>query len=154
MQLVHDGASIQGTLSSNWTARGGHSRLWYRPTRRSCSPRRSVLTQSFAPMSGSISRPRMCPVAPFHSPTPRLYPQSLCVSMEQSASGRAMHSSAMPCGGTAEDQNRVIRNRQHEVSRMRKANKCSQLRFWRSRRDKDMERRGPLTWQPTLFLGA
>ena len=53
--------------------------------------------QSFAPISGSISRPRMWPVAPFHSPTPRLYPQSLCVSMEQSASGRAMHSSAMPC---------------------------------------------------------
>ena len=54
-------------------------------------------SQSLAPMSGSISRPSMWPEAPFHSPTPRLYPQSLCVSIEQSASGRAMHNSAMPC---------------------------------------------------------
>lgn len=28
--------------------------------------------QGLVPMSGSISRPRMWPLAPFHSPTPKL----------------------------------------------------------------------------------
>jgi hypothetical protein len=49
-------------------------------------------------VKGSTFLPAICPVAPFHSPTPRLYPQSLCVSMTTlSLTGRLMQISTMPC---------------------------------------------------------
>ena len=40
------------------------------------------------------SRPKISPVAPFHSPT--RMPQSLCVSMTQSPTGYAMHNNVNP----------------------------------------------------------
>ena len=49
-------------------------------------------------VKGSTFLPAMWPVAPFHSPTPRLYPQSLCVSIfTWSVTGRAMQINTMPC---------------------------------------------------------